>query len=92
MFEKSDVDSIVGHMNQDHADAVLLYARAFGGCEKAVAARLQSLDAQGMTIVCLEGGRQATCRVTFERPLTHVRQARGVLVELARRAREQLGG
>ena len=37
-------DRICKHMNQDHADAVVQYAQAFGGMPEATAATLLAID------------------------------------------------
>ena len=39
-FSASVISRICNHMNEDHADAVVLYAQAFGGLTDATAASL----------------------------------------------------
>ena len=47
----ADISSrICKHMNDDHADAIVLYAKAFGGVTDANAAQMLSIDAQGMDL------------------------------------------
>ncbi len=82
-FEAGAVD----HMNQDHADAVALYARAF--C-KAPAGNwlLTGLDPEGLDLAL--GDRVE--RLWFDAPLTAAEDLRPLLVRLAKEAREKLGG
>lgn len=76
----------VAHMNEDHADAVELYARAFCGAE-AGAWQLAGLDPEGLDLVM--GDRVE--RLWFDAPLTAVDEMRPRLVQLARDARVKLG-
>ena len=41
---------ICQHMNDDHGDAVVLYAKAFGGVTQATSAEMLSIDADGMNL------------------------------------------
>jgi putative heme iron utilization protein len=77
----------VAHMNEDHADAVALYARAF--C-KAPAGHwvLTGLDPEGLDLALGDEVR----RLWFEAPLTSTEELRPLLVRLAKEAREKLGG
>ncbi|ADZ69741.1 HugZ family protein [Polymorphum gilvum] len=76
----------VAHMNEDHRDAVALYAEVLCRAPKADW-RLASLDPEGMDLVA--GDRIA--RLWFETPLDAPAALKTVLVDLARRAREQGG-
>lgn len=73
----------VAHMNEDHADAVALYATALLGQEPG-AWRLACLDPQGLDLAC---GDQ-TARLWFDPPLRSAEELRPRLVELAKRARD----
>lgn len=73
---------IVAHMNEDHADAVQLYAAKLLGFA-GEGWRMTGIDAEGVDLRC--GGQIG--RLAFDAPLTAVEQARGVLVDLAKRAR-----
>jgi hypothetical protein len=75
-------EGIVAHMNQDHAEAVQLYAE-----------RLLSLPGTGWTMTGIDregidlrqGGNVA--RLAFDQPLDATNQARQILVALVQRAR-----
>ncbi|MEL6336642.1 MAG: DUF2470 domain-containing protein [Pseudomonadota bacterium] len=73
----------VEHMNDDHLDAIALYAEVFGGGE-AGAWRLATLDPAGMDMVVGD----AVARLWFDRPLKSAEDLRPMLVLLAKRARE----
>jgi hypothetical protein len=72
----------VAHMNEDHADAVRLYATALAGQEDGPW-RLAGLDPAGMDLVL----GQAAVRVPFPRRVVTAGDLRAVLVEMAKAAR-----
>jgi len=76
----------VAHMNEDHADAVELYARAFCDAE-AGPWQLAGLDPEGLELVL--GDRVE--RLWFASPLTAPEEMRARLVQLAKDARLRLG-
>ncbi|MDA7948656.1 MAG: DUF2470 domain-containing protein [Hyphomicrobiaceae bacterium] len=73
---------IVSHMNEDHADAVELYATKLLGAEPGKW-RFVSCDPEGCDLVCGESG----LRLDFPRRVTTPQQVRKALVELTRMAR-----
>lgn len=74
--------AIVSHMNDDHADALQLYAEKLLGLT-AGDWRMTGIDAEGIDL--RQGGRVA--RLPFDAPLADVAEARKVLVALVGRAR-----
>ncbi|MEO0948923.1 MAG: DUF2470 domain-containing protein [Cyanobacteria bacterium J06641_5] len=80
-------DRICKHMNDDHAEAVLLYARVYGDRPAAEAARLEAIDPQGMDLTATVGGTAETVRVTFERELADSEDAHQTLIAMVRAAR-----
>lgn len=72
----------VEHMNDDHADAIELYATRFLG-EAPGPWRLTGLDALGLDLVC--GERLA--RLDFPEPLRAASELRPVLVAMTKQAR-----
>lgn len=74
---------ICGHMNQDHADAVALYATRLCGAP-AGDWRMAGIDPEGLDLVAGERSE----RLWFDDPLEDAAALRPVLVSLARRARE----
>jgi nitroreductase len=80
-------DAAIKHMNHDHADAVLAYARSLAGLPWAETATVEQIDAAGLDLRAAGAGRETTARVAFDPPLTDPAQLRPALVELAQRAR-----
>lgn len=83
----SAANGILTHMNEDHADAVLLYATKLAGLPTATAATMTAVDRYGMdlAIVTPEGKRSA--RLAFDEPVTTTDEVRKATIALLRRAR-----
>ena len=79
-------ESIMEHMNQDHADALLAYARFFAG-EAADEARMVAVDRLGFKLHLRNGERRWSTRIAFPREVTTAADSRAVLIEMARAAR-----
>jgi putative heme iron utilization protein len=77
---------IVEHMNEDHADAVALYATALLGQDEG-GWKLTGVDPDGCDLR-LEG---RTARLAFDRPAFDAESVRGELVRLVKRARDRRG-
>ena len=73
---------IVAHMNQDHADAVMLMAGKLLGCAGA-GWTMTGIDPEGIDLRC--GG--AVARLAFPAPVHDAGAARAALVRLTREAR-----
>ncbi|MGE5150081.1 MAG: HugZ family protein [Rhodospirillaceae bacterium] len=75
-------EGIVAHMNQDHAEAVQLYAEKLLGLPGA-GWTMTGIDAEGIDLR-LAG---EVARLPFETPMTAMGEARSVLVDLVTKAR-----
>jgi putative heme iron utilization protein len=84
-------DRICKHMNEDHADAVTLYAQVFGGVD-AAAAELVSIDPDGMTLSAQVDGTAVPVRVAFDHTLQDSEDAHQTLIAMVRQARSQRSG
>jgi heme iron utilization protein len=73
---------ILRHMNEDHAEAIALYARRLAGMA-GEGWRLTGIDPEGIDL--RQGGR--TARLDFAVPVRDAEAARAALIALARRAR-----
>ena len=82
-------DRICKHMNDDHADAVLTYAQVFGHTQAATAAKMDSIDLEGMNLTAEVEGTSVPVRVTFDHPLEDAKAAHHVLVDMLKQARSQ---
>ncbi len=75
---------IVSHMNEDHADAIALYATELGGQPNG-AWRLTGVDPEGFDMVC----NGATLRILFKTKVENPDAARQEFIRLAAMARAQ---
>lgn len=75
-------ESILSHMNEDHADAIELYATRLLGAEGG-AWRMVSCDAEGCDLKLGD----KVLRLPFDTPANHPEHVHKALVDLARRAR-----
>jgi putative heme iron utilization protein len=80
-------DRICKHMNEDHADAVLIYAQAFGNAPAATAAEMLSIDAEGMNLQAQVDGTPLPLRVLFNHTLANAEDAHHTLVAMIKEAR-----
>ena len=71
---------ICRHMNDDHASAVLAYARHYGGLENPVSARMTAVSAQTMELEV--DGRSIS--IPFDHVLTDSEDAHRTLVAMLR--------
>jgi hypothetical protein len=82
-----DAAPAITHLNADHADALLVIARALGGYPDAIAARCTALDRHGIDLTMDTPRGRAPTRVGFPEALTDSSQLRAATIELTRRAR-----
>jgi len=73
-------DRICKHMNDDHAEAVLAYARHYGGSQGAQAARMVAVAPDAMTLE-VDGG---SVQVAFDHTLSDSDDAHRTLVAMLR--------
>jgi heme iron utilization protein len=76
---------IVDHMNRDHADALIAYARSFE-------ASMVTVDRLGFKLRLRQGERLSSVRIAFPREVTTAAQSREVLIEMLRHARAGAAG
>jgi heme iron utilization protein len=83
---------ILEHMNQDHADALPLYCRAFSRATEATEASMTGIDRYGfeLSVRTAEGPRPV--RLAFPAPIASAADARQALVALLGQARQKLRG
>ncbi len=73
-------DRICKHMNDDHAEAVLAYARHYGGIHQAAEARMVAVAAEAMTLE-VDG---VAVQVAFDHALSDSEDAHRTLVAMLR--------
>ncbi len=77
---------ILEHMNDDHADALLTYARVLAR-EPADEARMTAVDRLGFRLRLRSGSRFHACRIAFPREVTSPDACREVLIEMLEECR-----
>lgn len=86
-FSPEVSDRICKHMNEDHADAVAVYAKVFGDVPQATAAEMLKIDAQGMDLSAQVEGSAIPVRVMFDHELVDSEDAHQTLIAMIRQAR-----
>ena len=84
-------DGIIAHMNDDHADAMALYCKAFSRATDISAASMTGVDRYGfeMSAVTADGPRPV--RLAFPESVDSPEQVRAALVAMISEARTKLG-
>ncbi|WP_353930762.1 DUF2470 domain-containing protein [Okeanomitos corallinicola TIOX110] len=78
---------ICKHMNEDHVDAVMIYAQAFGNVENATKAEMLSIDAQGMNLTVQVNGKIVPVRIQFDHTLADAEDAHQTLIAMVKQGR-----
>ena len=81
---------MIAHMNDDHPDAVLAYARAFGGITTASRALMTTIDRYGFELLAVTEDGEKLARIPFADDVTSTESARRAFVALVRDARTAL--
>jgi heme iron utilization protein len=80
-------DSAITHLNEDHADALLLMVQHLGGHPDATSATCVRIDRYGLDLHARTPRGFADLRIAFAEPATKPGDLRGATVDLTRRAR-----
>ncbi len=80
-------DRICKHMNEDHSEAIALYARVYGNALETETATMNSIDPQGMNISAQITGKVVPVRVEFDHTLKDAEDAHHTLVAMIKQAR-----
>jgi heme oxygenase (biliverdin-IX-beta and delta-forming) len=86
-----DAAAILAHMNQDHADALPLYCRAFSNLEGISQVSMTGIDRLGFEMSVTTPSGTQTLRLPFSAPIADKTDARKALVALLKDARARLG-
>ncbi len=82
---------ILGHMNEDHGQAMVLYCRAFSKAHDTTAATMTSVDRYGFEMSAVTAAGPRPIRLAFPEKAETAGDVRKHLVALAQQAREELG-
>lgn len=91
-FSTEISDRICKHMNEDHANAVALYAQTFGNSPDTEAAQMLSIDAQGMNLMAEINGSSVPIRIEFDHALKDAEDAHHTLIDMVKQARKGVMG
>lgn len=86
-FSPEVSDRICKHMNEDHAEAVALYAQTFGKAPDTDSAKMLSIDPQGMNLMTQINGTSIPLRIEFEHTLKDSEDAHHTLIDMLKQAR-----
>ena len=78
---------ICKHMNEDHANAVVLYAQAFGNVTDVTTAEMLSIDAEGMNLTAQVNSETVPVRIQFDHILVDSEDAHQTLIAMVKQAR-----
>jgi heme oxygenase len=90
-FEPEVVAQIAKHMNDDHAEGMVLIVRGLGGMHAATAARVSGVDADGMEFAAAVNDVEVPVRIPFSERVTERGQIRAETVRMYREACAVLG-
>ena len=82
--------AVVAHMNEDHYDANLDYARGPGGCPAATSAMLLKINRLGIVLQVTTPDGVKKIPIQFPEPLESQDQIRPALINLLTEARKSL--
>jgi putative heme iron utilization protein len=82
-------DRICHHMNDDHAEAVLLYAKAFAGMAEATAAKMLSINPEMMQLNVMVNDQSQNVEIKFDHVLADSEDAHQTLIAMVKQARSR---
>ncbi len=80
-------DRICRHMNEDHPEAIALYAQQFGNISPVEYAEMLAIDPQGMDLSVRVNGEAQSLRIGFDHVLQDSEDAHQTLIAMVRQAR-----
>jgi heme iron utilization protein len=88
----SAASGIIEHMNDDHAEALTLYCKAFSKARDVERAEMTAIDRYGFEMTAHGPFGRGLVRLAFETPIANAMDARQRLVAMVAAARATLGG
>jgi heme iron utilization protein len=82
---------IMAHMNADHADAMVLYCKAFSKATEITAASMTGVDRYGFEMSAMTPQGPRPVRLAFGTPVSTPEEVRAALVTMVKDARFKLG-
>jgi putative heme iron utilization protein len=87
----SSAAGIAAHMNADHADAMVLYCKAFSKATDITSATMTGVDRYGLEMSAKTAAGPRPVRVAFAKPVSTPEEVRGALIAMVKDARAKLG-
>ena len=84
--------AILTHMNEDHGEAMIAYARAFAGLTEATAASMTAVDRYGFELAVTTPAGPKVARLAFDEPVATSDEVRKAMVVMVKNARAKLAG
>ena len=81
---------VIAHMNDDHADAMVLYCKAFSKATEIDAATMTGVDRYGFELSAMTAEGPRPVRLAFPRPVATPDEVRAALVAMLKDARAAL--
>lgn len=76
-------------MNEDHADAVAIYAQTFGKITNATSAEMLAIDEEGMDLKAQVNGEIVPVRIPFDHRLVDAEDAHHTLIAMIKQGRKE---
>jgi putative heme iron utilization protein len=87
----SSAAGTMAHMNADHADALVLYCKAFSAATDVASATMTGVDRYGFEMSATTPDGPRPVRVAFAKPVKTPEEVRAVLIAMVKDARSRLG-
>jgi heme iron utilization protein len=87
----SSAAGTIAHMNADHADAMVLYCKAFSKATDVISATMTGIDRYGFEMSAKTSEGRRPVRVAFANPVSTPEAVRVALVTMVKDARSRLG-
>jgi len=82
---------IIAHMNSDHADAMVLYCKAFSRATEVTSARMTGVDRYGFDMSAMTPQGPRAVRLAFAKPVSTPEEVRAALISMVKDAESKLG-
>jgi heme oxygenase (biliverdin-IX-beta and delta-forming) len=82
---------IVAHMNGGHADAMVLYCKAFSKATEVTSASMTGVDRYGFDMSAMTPQGPRPIRLAFARPVSTPEEVRAALISMVKDAKSKLG-
>jgi putative heme iron utilization protein len=81
---------MIAHMNADHADALVLYCKAFSKATEITSASMTGIDRYGFEMSAMTAQGPRPVRLAFAQPVKTPEEARAALISMVKEARSKL--